>query len=128
MPVMLDAGDIDWQNRAACAGADLAVFVPAHETEHGLADARQHCDPCPVRAECLMWAMLHRCEGYWGATSTYQRQQLLRVRTRAKCPLCLSTSLVFADPHELCLSCGASWVRDVRLAPLAATPAPASAA
>ena len=72
--------------------------------------------------------MLHRAEGYWGGTSTYQRDQLRRVRTRAKCPLCLATALVYDNPHELCLACGVSWIRDVREEPIAATPLPATAA
>jgi hypothetical protein len=72
--------------------------------------------------------MLHRAEGYWGGTTTYQRDQLRRVRTRAKCPICLGTALVYEDPHELCLACGISWIRDVREEPIAATPLPANAA
>lgn len=122
-----DADTPDWMDNAACAGATFD-FTPDSETPAGLADASKFCDPCPARTDCLAWAMLHRCEGYWGGTTTYQRNQALRVRTRAKCFLCQSQSLVYADPHELCLACGMSWVRDVRLEPLAATPLPASAA
>src|SRR3546814_526697 len=103
-------------------------FVPDEETEAGLNEVQQWCRACPVRTECLAWAMLHGAEGYWGGTSTYQRDQLRRVRTRAKCPLCLSTALVYADPHELCLACGVSWIRDVREEPIAAQPLPAPAA
>lgn len=121
--------DIAWQNRAACKGQPLTTFVPdATETDAGLAAADAYCGPCPVRGECLAWATRHRCEGYWGGTTTYQRKQLIRVRTRAKCPLCLSQSLVSTDMHELCLACGASWIRDVRLEPIAATPVPSNAA
>lgn len=122
-----DADDIDWMNNSACKGSAFD-FTPDIETEAGLEEAKTTCDPCPARTECLAWAMLHRCEGYWGGTDTYQRKQALRVRTRAKCFLCKSDSLVIADQHELCLACGMSWVRDVRLEPLAATPLPQSAA
>lgn len=116
-----------WMDRAACKGQPRETFVPDVETDRGLAAATTYCRPCPVRQDCLMWAMLHRAEGYWGGTNTYQRKQLLRVRTRAKCPLCLATQLAYADPHEMCLACGASWVRDVREQPIAATPAPGAA-
>jgi len=127
LAVLINADGIDWQNNAACASADFD-FMPDYETSAGLEAASAWCNPCPVRTECLAWAMLKRCEGYWGGTNTYQRNQALRVRTRAKCFLCQSQSLVYADPHELCLACGMSWVRDIRLEPLAATPLPASAA
>ena len=66
------------------------------------------------------WARIARVNG--------KRNQLKRVRTRAKCPLCTSTELVYADPHELCLACGVSWIRDVRETPIAATPLPQTAA
>jgi WhiB family redox-sensing transcriptional regulator len=116
-----------WQDNAPCATADFD-FIPDVETDDGVNGAQQWCRTCDVRTQCLAWAMLHGAEGYWGGTTTYQRKQLIRVRTRAKCPLCLSTALVYDDPHELGLACGISWIRDVREEPIAATPLPASAA
>lgn len=128
LKLLIDADEVAWMADAACNGVPLDVFVPDYETPAGLEAARVYCNPCPARAECLAWAMLYRCEGYWGGTDTYQRKQAMRVRTRAKCFLCASETLVYADPHEVCLACGMSWVRDVRLEPLAATPLPVSAA
>ena len=121
------ADDVAWQDDAPCATADFD-FIPDVETDQGVNDAQQGCRTCPARTRCLAWAMLHRAEGYWGGTSTYQRDQLRRVRTRAKCPICQSIDLVYADPHELCLACGVSWIRDVRETPIAATPLPQPAA
>jgi WhiB family redox-sensing transcriptional regulator len=122
------ADDVAWQADAPCTTADFD-FIPDTETEAGAAEAEQRwCRTCPVRTQCLAWAMLHGAEGYWGGTSTYQRAQLRRVRTRAKCPICQATTLVYTDPHELCLACGASWIRDVREQPIAATPLPAAGA
>lgn len=118
---------VPWMRDGACRDSDFD-FVPDEETDTGLNTVQQWCRACPVRTKCLAWAMLHGAEGYWGGTSTYQRDQLRRVRTRAKCPLCLSTALVYDDPHELCLACGVSWIRDVREEPIAATPIPQTAA
>jgi hypothetical protein len=123
------AEDVAWQADAPCAIATDFDFIPDVETDEGAAEAeRRWCRTCPVRTRCLAWAMLHRAEGYWGGTTTYQRDQLRRVRTRAKCPICQATELVYADPHELCLFCGMSWIRDVREEPIAATPLPQPAA
>lgn len=121
------ADDVAWQQDAPCVTADFD-FVPDRETDEGAVEAQAWCRTCPVRTTCLAWAMLYGAEGYWGGTTTYQRNQLRRVRTRAKCPLCLGTALVYEDPHELCLGCGVSWIRDVREDPIAATPLPATAA
>jgi hypothetical protein len=124
---LFSADDVAWQTDVPCNDAGFD-FIPDTETQAGLAEAQQWCRTCPVRTQCLAWAMLYQAEGYWGGTTTYQRNQLRRVRTRAKCPLCLATSLVYTDPHELCLACGVSWVRDVREPPIAATPLPSRAA
>lgn len=122
------ADDVAWQTSAPCVTADFD-FIPDTETEEGAAEAEQRwCRTCPARTRCLAWAMLHGAEGYWGGTSTYQRAQLKRVRTRAKCPLCQATALAYSDPYELCLACGVSWIRDVREAPIAATPLRAAGA
>jgi WhiB family redox-sensing transcriptional regulator len=122
------ADDVAWQADAPCTTADFD-FIPDTETQQDAATAEERwCRTCPVRTQCLAWAMLHGAEGYWGGTSTYQRAQLRRVRTRAKCPICHATTLVYTDPHELCLACGASWIRDVREQPIAATPLPAAGA
>lgn len=121
------ADNTAWQAGAPCTGADFD-FIPDAETQAGVEQARQWCRSCPVRTQCLAWAMLHGAEGYWGGTTTYQRAQLRRVRTRAKCPLCLSAQLVYTDPHELCLACGVSWIRDVREQPITARKLPQPAA
>jgi hypothetical protein len=127
LSLLTDADDTAWMGQGACRSAQFD-FTPDAETNKGLAEAGAWCNVCPVRTECLAWAMLYRCEGYWGGTTTYQRLQLMRVRTRAKCPLCLSVTLVATEQHEVCLACGMSWVRDVRLEPIAATPLPQTAA
>lgn len=123
----ISAESTEWQDNAPCATADFD-FIPDVETKQGVNEAQQWCRTCDVRTRCLAWAMLHGAEGYWGGTSTYQRNQLRRVRTRAKCPHCLNVQLVYTGPHELCLACGVSWVRDVREKPIAAQPLPQSAA
>jgi hypothetical protein len=117
------ADSVEWHASAACAGSSFN-FVPREETASGVEKAQRWCHGCPVRSECLAWATLYRAEGYWGGTTTYQRMQLRRVRTRAKCPLCLSAQLVYTNPHELCLACGVSWIRDVREQPIVAKRVP----
>lgn len=108
------AADVQWQGGARCTDAEFE-FVPDNETDHGLATARGWCDPCAVRMECLAYALLYHAKGYWGGTSTSERTLLAYTRTRAKCPVCKSVSLVRADGHEICTSCGVSWNRSTTL-------------
>ena len=79
----ISAEGTEWQTGALCSNSGFD-FIPDVETDAGVNEAQQWCRTCPVRTTCLAWAMLHSTEGYWGGTTTYQRNQLRRVRTRAK--------------------------------------------
>lgn len=52
--------------------------VPYRQTEK----AKQFCQPCPVKAECLNWALTHGCDGIWGGTSALERERMRRGATR----------------------------------------------
>ncbi len=46
----------DWRDRAACLGKDVNMFDVKPNTPK--ADkAREICDSCPVRFQCLAWAL-----------------------------------------------------------------------
>lgn len=108
------AADVRWQDSASCNGAEVD-FTPDVERAEALVFVRRTwCDPCPVRAECLAYALLYHVSGYWGGTSTSERRLLSYRRNRTKCPLktCGGKALVrTADGYEICLRCGASWTR-----------------
>lgn len=101
--------DVQWQSRAQCQGVSSFDFIPFQETPAELIRARQWCDLCPVRSECLDYALLYRLEGFWGGTSTKQRCQIRAMKIRIKCPNCTSHDVVPLDDHQLCLACGLSW-------------------
>jgi hypothetical protein len=67
------------------------------------------CNVCPVRVECLQYALDQSEVGTWGGTSSYQRGQLNRELDRAKCPGCASSELIYENKVQLCLACGMSW-------------------
>ncbi len=66
-----------WMARAACRGTDTGAFFPGRgET---LEAVRGVCDGCPVRAECLDFAMADpEIVGMWGGTSARERMILRR--------------------------------------------------
>jgi len=71
-----------WMLEAECRGANTREFFPSNGL--GVEAAQQICRGCPVRAECLEYALLHRIEqGVWGGASERERRRILRSRRRA---------------------------------------------
>jgi hypothetical protein len=104
------AADVSWQNFANCNGVGYD-FAPDAEHPRELEYVRgAWCNACPVRTECLAYALLYRMSGYWGGTSTAERRLLGYARNRVRCPVCKSKALVKTpEGHEICQACGVSW-------------------
>jgi len=67
----------DWRAHRACKDVDTAVFFPQNRT--GVVAARKICAECPVRWECLNYAVCNQIQyGIWGGTSENQRANLIR--------------------------------------------------
>lgn len=68
----------DWTVHAKCRGMEDALFPEAAEQKK----ARQLCQGCPVRLECLAEALDNRIEwGIWGGMTERERRALLRQRS-----------------------------------------------
>jgi WhiB family redox-sensing transcriptional regulator len=66
-----------WMVFAACRDADPAVFFPT--TRDAVDEALAICATCPVRSDCLDYAVDARERfGVWGGTTEKQRRRLLR--------------------------------------------------
>lgn len=65
-----------WRKSAACLDApDVSIFFPAPGHLHD--EAMAFCNTCPVRAECLEYAVPQvTLQGIWGGKSERQRQRL----------------------------------------------------
>ncbi len=70
----------EWEVRALCRGADADLFfTPGVAQEYR---AKAVCRTCPVRWECLAYALSHRVEhGIWGGLTDRERRRVLN-RTR----------------------------------------------
>jgi hypothetical protein len=69
------------------------------------------CDHCPVKEQCLDWALEKRIShGVWGGTTPKQRRRLLVRKTRVHCPGCRSTLVRAEARSEVCISCGLTWL------------------
>jgi len=100
------------KDNGLCAQADPELFYPQYDSPSFTEDAIAVCDRCPVRAECLDWALDHEEQGVWGGTSEATRRSLKRPRQRRHCIICQSTNVVTntEETRGYCVSCGLSWL------------------
>ncbi len=75
----------DWRSRANCCGTNAVYFfAPSHferkpEKDLREAQARALCAACPVRGECLSYALrAGESHGIWGGMNELQRARLRR--------------------------------------------------
>ena len=68
-----------WTQEAACRGTDTEIFYPVTQDEE--AEALSICATCPVRAQCLDYAIRNReAYGVWGGMTPEQRRRIRRER------------------------------------------------
>lgn len=73
-----------WQLRAACRGPESTWFYPPasgerrEQRELREAKAKRMCASCPVRTECLEYALdIKEPHGIWGGLNEHERIRLL---------------------------------------------------
>ncbi|ABK52231.1 transcription factor WhiB [Acidothermus cellulolyticus 11B] len=71
--------ELRWQEQALCAQTDPEAFFP--EKGGSTREAKRICASCPVRIECLEYALAHDERfGIWGGLSERERRRLKRRR------------------------------------------------
>ena len=82
--------EMGWQYRASCRGEDAEMFfAPNYFERKEEKDAREDqakalCVRCPVRIECLEYALRNRePHGIWGGLNEAERKALIRERERS---------------------------------------------
>ena len=73
---------MSWEERARCGQYDPEIFFdPGARAER---KAKSICAQCPVRLDCLAWALSVRAEfGVWGGLNGKERNSLLRRSPRS---------------------------------------------
>ncbi|MEV0848279.1 WhiB family transcriptional regulator [Streptomyces sp. NPDC049954] len=75
---------MEWIHHAACIGTDPELFFPVSSEGPGARqreEAKQVCAGCPVRQQCLEWALESRQRaGIWGGLDERERATLSRRR------------------------------------------------
>ncbi len=81
--IMSRDGVDSWKRQALCAGHPDrgAWFADDHASARR---AKAVCRACPVRSECLAFALATGShDGIWGGTTPYERRRLRKVARRA---------------------------------------------
>ncbi len=80
-PVAVQTTERTWQLRAACRGPESALFFPPtyperkDERDAREARAKAICQECPVRSECLEYAIsIREPHGIWGGLTEAERR------------------------------------------------------
>jgi len=80
------AGATNWRHLAACRREDPELFFPVGNSGPALVqveNAKRVCGRCPVREECLAWALeTGQDAGVWGGMSEDDRRSLRRRASR----------------------------------------------
>jgi WhiB family redox-sensing transcriptional regulator len=79
--------DLDWQARAACLNTDMDLMFPESPGVDGkkeyvrqVAAAKRVCGYCPVRRECLLYALANaEMYGVWGGKTRRERLRIERL-------------------------------------------------
>jgi WhiB family redox-sensing transcriptional regulator len=77
----------DWRHRAACRDNDPELFFPVSDMGPGARQAERAkavCARCPVRAQCLEYALDNGLDhGIYGGTTESERRTLRRTVRKA---------------------------------------------
>ena len=82
LSLKLDLTQTEWFDDAACREVGTDVFFPTSEAQAD--EAKAICAVCPVREECLEYALETRPgDGVWGGLTASERHRLIRRRQKA---------------------------------------------
>ena len=92
--------DEAWRRRAACRDLSPAakdLFFPDFAGVDNTAAAKQICACCPVRKECLDWALqANETDGVWGGLSAAERKRIRRTGTDVRFSQCMYCETMFS--------------------------------
>lgn len=63
----------EWWPDSSCSSGDIQ-----QKFRESTRDAKTYCNDCPVKIDCLNYALLYDEEGIWGGTTKIQRAQILK--------------------------------------------------
>jgi WhiB family redox-sensing transcriptional regulator len=83
---------VSWKALGSCRDHPEVDFFPDHD-RWGEQRAKAVCVECPVRAECMDYAITNREVGVWGGTTESERRRIEDRYVRPKSALALRKDL-----------------------------------
>jgi WhiB family redox-sensing transcriptional regulator len=82
----------NFTTEANCIGIDVNMFFTEDGSSTFIEEnlLKRTCNACPVKSECLDYALNHAVLGWWGGTSEGQRKRLRQKLNITAEPLFLS--------------------------------------
>ena len=81
---MLNVDQPNWHESAACRGHGPDLFFMEQPTRLVIAEAKAVCSICPVRGQCLQFAMdTNQIHGIWGGLNMFERRKLKAKQQKA---------------------------------------------
>lgn len=79
-----------WMADAACQHHPIEIFVPEYNSKTAITQAKQICDTCPVKQQCLDYALDLQThgdlQGIFGGTTTRERRRMLGTKPQPPQP------------------------------------------
>ena len=73
--------DLEWMEDALCAQIAPDIFFPEPSQRAEAERAKQFCRRCPVRKQCLEYAVANKfVDGIWGGTTGNERARIWRAK------------------------------------------------
>jgi WhiB family redox-sensing transcriptional regulator len=93
----------DWRARAACRRGLLDAMFPTEQDKKGIEYAKSLCQLCPVRRQCLSWALDNGEQyGIWGGATPEERAL---AGVRRWCTVCRRRFEPTSRNHRRCDGC-----------------------
>jgi WhiB family redox-sensing transcriptional regulator len=76
---------MNWWKHAACAGTDAELFFPVGDgpaVGPQVEAAKAVCRDCPVRRDCLEYALSTNVTGVWGGYAEGERRRIREIWAR----------------------------------------------
>ena len=88
-----------WRKEAGCKNIDVDDFFPSNKEIKKIRAAKAVCRRCPVRKECLQYALENNLEGIFGGTTLSERQFMAALMPGLRTPVSEHVPLDIQSPE-----------------------------
>ena len=91
---------MSWMNSAKCEGMDPEKFTPMESETHKERTAKRVCKGCPVKMECLNYALETDSIGIFAGTNYSERQKMVSMMPSLAPTKHVESSRIYRPPES----------------------------